>query len=75
MNISRTENSGRKITLTVDLWVEDGNAVAEFLEGETGEVLSVVIPYSPDEHPEFNEQVGNELYSWLEMLMDEQEDE
>lgn len=71
--ISRTENSERSRTLTVTLHVEDGNAVAEFLEGETGERLSVVVPYSPDEHPEFNEAVGNELYSWLEMLMEEQD--
>lgn len=71
--VSETVNSERSRTMTVTLHVEDGNAVAEFLEGETGEHLSVVLPYSPDEHPEFNEAVGNELYSWLEMLMEEQE--
>ena len=62
-------------TLTVTLRIEDGNAVAEFLESETGESLTVAVPYSPDEHPEFNEQVGNELYSWLTMLAEEQEDD
>ena len=72
--VSETVNSERSRTLTVTLHVEDGNAVAEFLEGETGERLSVVVPYSPDEHPDFNEAVGNELYSWLELMMDEQGD-
>ena len=71
--VDSTLNSERSRTLTVTLYVEDGKAVAEFLEGETGEDLFVVVPYSPDEHPDFNEAVGRELYSWLIMLMDEQE--
>lgn len=59
-----------KRTLTVDLWIEDGNAMAEFTEGETGCSIGVVVPYSPDEHPEFDKLVGDELYSWL-MIQDE----
>ena len=67
-----------KRTLTVDLWIEDGNAMAEFYEGETGEHLGVVVPFSPSDHAEFDRQVGAELYSWLTMMADElaeQEDE
>lgn len=66
-----------KRTLTLDLWIEDDNAMVEILEAETGDHVGIVIPYSPDEHPEFNERIGNELYSWLQLLADdiEQEDE
>ena len=67
-------NSNRKRTLTLDLWIEDDNAMVEILEVETGDHVGIVIPYSPFEHPEFNERIGNELYSWLELMADEAED-
>lgn len=31
------------------------------------------IPYSPDEHPEFNESIGNEIYTWLDIWKDAEE--
>ena len=31
-------------------------------------------PYSPDEHPEFDERFGQEIYSWISLWMDELED-
>ena len=31
------------------------------------------IPFSPDEHSEFNEEIGNEIYSWVQIMMDEEE--
>lgn len=68
-------NSIRKRTLSIDLWIEDDNAMVEIVEGETGDHVGIVVPFSPFEHPEFNEQVGNELYSWLEMLAEEAEQE
>ena len=64
-------NSNRKRTLTLDLWIEDDNAMVEILEAETGDHVGIVIPYSWDEHPEFNERIGNELYAWLQLLADE----
>lgn len=29
--------------------------------------------YSPDEHPEFNEKIGTEIYGWVDLMMDEED--
>ena len=44
-------------------------------EPETGDWAPFEFPFSPDEHPEFNEAIGNEIYSWVSMLYDEMESE
>lgn len=64
-----------KRTLSVDLWIDDdGNAVAEFVDGETGCNARIVVPFSPDEHPEFDNAVGSELHSWLTLMADQREE-
>lgn len=44
-------------------------------EPESGEESFVQCQYSPDEHPEFNENIGNELYSWLSLWLGELDEE
>lgn len=39
-------------------------------EPESGEVSHFNHPYSPDEHPVFDEVVGNEIYSWIMLWKD-----
>lgn len=34
-------------------------------EPESGEVTQMQFPLSPDEHPEFDKAIGDEIYSWL----------
>ena len=40
-------------------------------EPESGLVKEFVDPISVDEHPEYNERVGNEIYSWISLWLDE----
>lgn len=47
----------------------------EIYEPESGEIAHINAPYSPDEHPEFDEQLCREIYSWLSLWMDEMEDD
>ena len=44
-------------------------------EPESGEESFVQCQYSPDEHPEFNEDIGNELYAWLSLWLNELDEE
>ena len=49
----------------------EGDVEVTIYEPETGDVVWDRIPYSPDEHPEFNEWIGNEIYSWISLMADE----
>lgn len=44
-------------------------------DAESGDLKTIKAPYSPDEHPEFNEEIGNEIYSWVQILADRFEEE
>lgn len=60
-------------TLTVILSTNGQEITAEFYEPDTGDSSRVVVPYSPDCHPEFDDRVGNELYFWINEFMRDQE--
>lgn len=62
----------RNLNLTIDI-NQDGFEV-DILEPESGDVKRIKNVFSPDEHPEFNEQIGNEIYSWISMWEDEMEE-
>ena len=53
-------------TLTVILSKDEDNVTATFYDPGTGNASKIIAPYSPDEHHEFNERVGNELYWWID---------
>lgn len=64
-------------TLNLTIYLDDYNkdVTVDFQEPESGESSRIVTPFSPDEHPEFNERIGNEIYSWITLWADEMEEE
>lgn len=59
------------LTLNVTLRMDGECITVDILEPESGDSSRVVTSYSPDEHPEFNERVGDELYCWILEHMDQ----
>lgn len=49
--------------------------VVDVYEPESGGYCKIHNVFSPDEHPEFNDQIGNEIYSWLTLMADEMEED
>ena len=64
----------RTLTITITMDEFDKTVTADVLEPESGESSRIVVPFSPDEHPEFNERIGNEIYSWITLWADEMEE-
>ena len=64
-----------RIQLSCELWIEDGNAMVEFTDRKTGIKTGAVVPYSPDEHPKFDSEVGVLLYDFLNELDPEPDEE
>lgn len=62
-------------TLELTVRVGDETCEVDVYEPESGEVSSFQFSFSPDEHPDFNEAIGNEIYSWMSLWKDEYEDE
>lgn len=52
----------------------NGEIEIDLYEPESGEAEFQRFPYSPDEHPEFNEIIGNLLYMWLDPMADSEEE-
>ena len=63
-------NNERTLNITLTALGNDDYLVNVF-EGESGDHVSKTICFSPDEHPEFNEWIGNEIYSWIEIMNEE----
>lgn len=61
----------RSLELTIRLG--GGEVEIDVYEPESGEVTQIQFPYSPDEHPELNEALGNEVYSWIGLWNEEEE--
>lgn len=62
-------------TLELTIRLNDDDFEVDVCDPESGEVAQMQFPYSPDEHPEFDQQIGEEIYSWLSLWADEKEDE
>lgn len=58
-------------TLELTIRLNDDDFEVDVYEPESGEIKQMQSPYSPDEHPEFDKTIGDELYSWISMWMDE----
>lgn len=52
----------------------DGLITVNVYEPETGDTKSIETFFSPDEHPVFNDELGEEIYSWILLWLDELED-
>lgn len=65
-----------QIERNLDLKIRcDGETVeVEIFEPVTGLTSRVSNGYSIDEHPEFNADLGDEIYSWVKVWMDLQEE-
>ena len=63
----------RMLELTIR--VNDDDFEVEVYEPESGEFVRLQHPYAPDEHPEFDKAIGNEIYSWISLWKDEHDDE
>lgn len=62
----------RHLELTIRLG--DGEVEVDVYEPDSGEVMQLQHPLSFDEHPDFDEAIGKEIYSWLS-LWSEEDDE
>ena len=63
----------RYLELTIRMR-DDGFFELDVYEPESGEVKQIEAPFSPDEHPEFDQAIGDEIYSWLRMWTKEKEE-
>lgn len=61
--------------LEITIRLNEDDFEIDVYEPESGEVAQYQHQYSPDEHPEFDETIGNEIYSWISLWRDELEDE
>ena len=61
----------RHLELTIRM--ESDHIEVDVYEPESGEVSQIEAPLSFDEHPEFDANIGNEIYSWLSLWTDEEE--
>ena len=65
----------RTLTITITTNKGIGTFDVDVLEGESGIVDHIRdVPYSPDEHPEVDEAIGNEIYGWAMLMMEEEEE-
>ena len=69
---SRRKPRQRTLELTIRLNA-DGFEV-DVYEPESGEIKELQHPYMPDEHPDFDKSIGDEIYSWLSLWYDEEGD-
>lgn len=65
------EKIERHLDLTIR--INDGEFEIDVYEPESGEVSQLQCPLSFDEHPEFDEAIGREIYSWLSLWSEEDE--
>ena len=67
------EELTKRLELTFHIMKD--SVLTEVLEPESNTGMCFHVPYSPDEHPEFDEQLCMEIYSWFSMWIDEMEDD
>ena len=56
----------RTLTVTIETNLDENTFNVGVLDGESGSTTWFAdVPFEPFDHPEFNEQIGNEIYSWI----------
>ena len=58
-------------TLEIDIDMDTDGCRVTVTDNETSDYVSYDVMFEPDEHPEFNEWIGNEIYSWMEFMHEE----
>ncbi len=61
-------------TLELTIRINEDSFEVDVHEPESGEILQMQHPYSPDEHPEFDKAIGDEIYSWVSLWAEEREE-
>lgn len=62
----------REKYLDLSLTVSDsGECFVEIYDPSSGDRASYELSYDETEHPEFNEWIGGEVYSWFEDMVEE----
>lgn len=51
--------------------MDNDHVEIDIYEPESGECSQIDAPLSFDEHPEFDKNIGDEIYSWLSLWADE----
>ena len=59
-------------TLNLTIRLNENDFEVDVYEPETGETVQFQHPYSPDEHPEFDRDIGAEIYSWISLWCEEE---
>ena len=73
-NVERSDGMERTLTVTITTNPDIGTFDVNVLEGESGCTARFTdIPCEP-EHEAFNRNIGNEIYSWAALMMDEEEE-
>ena len=60
--------------LELSIRINEDDFEVDIYEPESGNIAQLQLPYSPDEHPEFDERIGREINTWVSLWMDELED-
>lgn len=63
----------RTLTITLNADNQDEFTI-EIYDHESGDIVNKIVPFSPDEHPEFNDWIGNEMYDWATWMIENLED-
>lgn len=63
----------RTLSIALTTHAQDRTFDVIVTDTETGSCMSSVdVPFSPDEHPEFDKALGNEIYSWITFMMEDE---
>ena len=57
--------------LELTIRMDNDHVEIDIYEPESGECSQIDAPLSFDEHPEFDKNIGDEIYSWLSLWADE----
>ena len=58
-------------TLELIIRLNEDTFEVDVYEPDSGKITQFQHPYSPDEHPEFDKAIGDEVYSWISLWAEE----
>ena len=64
-----------KRDLTLSFTISEDTVDVDIYESMYDEPSFVQSEFSPDEHSEFDEDIGRALYAWMKLLLEEQAEE
>lgn len=63
----------KSLDVTIRYW--DGMFDVTISDPDTGDCTTKTFPYSPDEHPEFDDAIGREIYWYINEMAERGEEE